>query len=494
MTFKGGHSMTWTGRILGSLLALVVVSGAAQGQPGTAPPAQGQPGTAPSAQGQPGAARTAPRQPGTAPPVQVSKVTVDSTKITTIQIKTSGAAKYHARLFAKPPRLVIDLDDTLNAVAQTPATPGADPIKQIRASQFKPDVTRLVIEFTRKVAYRIRATPNGITVTLSPPAPPVAAQGAAPAPPAPLAAAQGAAPAPPAPLAAAQGAAPTPPAPPGQLPAPAAPEVAKVEKPASPKPAAAAPKVAAAQAPKPGVKAEAALPPAPEIAQAPAPAPAPGPAPAGPKLSSLDFKDADVVNLLRILAAESGKNIVIGDDVKGKMSITLRNVPWETALETILEARGLQKIERENLIRIVSSEQLSREREAAARLEEAKAKAEADVRQKIADAKKAEQAVAATEAAQQEALARGPLREETIRLSYADPLDVTKTLQGILGIPPQGIQASALTPSVAPGPGGPPPIAQPPFSALYGTAPPPGPGPAPTPPAAVPRRAITLQP
>src|SRR5205807_3261143 len=145
---------------------------------------------------------------------------------------------------------VIDLDDTLNAVAQTPATPGADPIKQIRASQFKPDVTRVVIEFTRKVAYRIRATPNGITVTLSPPAPPVAAQGAAPAPPAPLAAAQGAAP--------------TPPAPPGQLPAPAAPEVAevaKVEKPASPKPAAAAPKVAAAQAPKPGVKAEAALPP-----------------------------------------------------------------------------------------------------------------------------------------------------------------------------------------------------------------------------------------
>src|SRR5205807_1051420 len=173
--------------------------------------------------------------------------------------------------------------------------------------------------------------------------------------------------------------------------------------------------------------------------------------------------------------------------------ITLRNVPWETALETILEARGLQKIERENLIRIVSSEQLSREREAAARLEEAKAKAEADVRQKIADAKRAEQAVAVAEQAQQEALARGPLREETIRLSYADPLDVTKTLQGILGIPPQGIQASALTPGIAPGPGGPPPIAQPPFSALYGTAPPSGPQPAPSPSAEVLSRGITIQ-
>ena len=475
--------MAWTGRILGSLLALVVVSGAAQGQPGTAPPAQGQPGTAPSAQGQPGTAPAAQGQPGTAPPVQVSEVTVDSTKITTIQIKTSGAAKYHARLFAKPPRLVIDLDDTLNAVAQIPATPGPDPIKQIRASQFKPDVTRVVIEFTRRVAYRIRATPAGITVTLSPPAPPATAQGAAPA-----------APGPPAPLMAAQGAAPAAPAPPAQLPAPGTPEVAKVEKPASPKPAAAAPKGAAAPAPKPAVKAEPVLPPAPEIAQAPAPAPAPAPGPAGQKLISLDFKDADVVNLLRILAAESGKNIVIGDDVKGKMSITLRNVPWETALETILEARGLQKIERDNLIRIVSSEQLAREREAAARLEEAKAKAEADVRQKIADARKAEQVVAAVEQAQQEALARGPLREETIRLSYADPIDVATTLKGILGIPPQGLQASALTPSVAPGPGGPPPIAQPPFSALYGTAPPPGPGPAPSPSAEVLSRGITIQP
>ena len=42
------------------------------------------------------------------------------------------------------------------------------------------------------------------------------------------------------------------------------------------------------------------------------------------KLISLDFKDADVVNLLRILAAESGRNIVAGDDVKGKVSVSLQ--------------------------------------------------------------------------------------------------------------------------------------------------------------------------
>ena len=85
----------------------------------------------------------------------------------------------------------------------------------------------------------------------------------------------------------------------------------------------------------------------------PAPSPSPSP-PRRPRLISLDFKDADVVNVMRILAAESGQNIVISDDVKGKISIALRNVPWEQALATILEAKGLEKIERDGVIRIVS--------------------------------------------------------------------------------------------------------------------------------------------
>src|SRR5213078_4352132 len=67
---------------------------------------------------------------------------------------------------------------------------------------------------------------------------------------------------------------------------------------------------------------------APATADAPAKADVAAPSPAplrqpqnGSRLISFDFKDADVVNLLRILAAESTKNIVIGDDVKGRMSI-----------------------------------------------------------------------------------------------------------------------------------------------------------------------------
>jgi hypothetical protein len=219
------------------------------------------------------------------------------------------------------------------------------------------------------------------------------------------------------------------------------------------------------------------------VAQAqPAPTPAPTPIPAQPagpsgeKLISLDFKDADIVNLLRILAAESGRNIVAGDDVKGKVSVSLRNVTWQQALDTILETRGLQKVEKDNVIRVVTIEQLTKEREALARVEEAKRKAEIETRTKMAEAQIKEQDLAVKKlqaaAAVSEAESRGPLREELIRLSYADPVEVAKTLQGILGIPPEG--TAPVAQNVIPGTlsstglGGPGPIAEPPFSQLYG--------------------------
>ena len=194
------------------------------------------------------------------------------------------------------------------------------------------------------------------------------------------------------------------------------------------------------------------------VAQASTPAPPPPPAASTPasgeKLISLDFKDADVVNLLRILAAESGRNIVAGDDVKGRVSISLKNVTWEQALDTILEVRGLAKVERDGVIRIVSIEQLTKEKEALTRVEAAKRNAEIETRTKMAEAQLKETELAtrklAADAAAAEAQARGPLREEVIRLSYADPDEVALTLQGILGIPPEGVQVpgTPLVPGV----------------------------------------------
>src|SRR5260370_41845552 len=94
-----------------------------------------------------------------------------------------------------------------------------------------------------------------------------------------------------------------------------------------PAPARVIPEVRPAPEPEPAKPPVAEVRPAPiRIAQAAQPAPAPPPT-NGSHLISFDFKDADVVNLLRILASESGKNIVIGEAPKGKMSVRLQHGP-----------------------------------------------------------------------------------------------------------------------------------------------------------------------
>ena len=389
-------------------------------------------------------------------PARLSDVTVTpQTDSVTVFVKTSREPHYKADLVDSPTRLVVDLEDTVYAWRKTPLNVGKEPLRQIRGGQYRQGVARVVLDLSRTVGYAIREEPNGLAIvipTAASAAPTVAAQATTPEPTNGAAngtknGANGA-------RSGANGAANAAAGAPAQGPANEAAN-STVE---PPRPVAARPI---------------------QIAQAPA-------APStsnGQRLISFDFKDADVVNLLRILAAESNKNVVIGDDVKGKMSISLRNVPWDLALDTILETRGLRKIEKDNVLRIVSIEQLTKEREAAARVEEARLKAESDVRAKAAEAQLKEQEAIdkkrAAEAALAELQARGPLKEETIRLSYADPEDLARTLQGILGIPAEGIQAQQV-----PIGGGMPIIPGPPFSALYGTGGPPPVAPVPLSPSA----------
>ena len=441
--------------------------------------------------------------------VQLKDVQVEQqTDSVTVKLWTTGTPNYSASLIDTPTRLVIDLTGTAYAWDKSRMNPDVPPIREIRGSQWKVGTARIVLELTRKVGYRIEPSAEGLSVILEPSgtavsedAPKAAASKPAPKAVAKPEVAKSESPKPDAMKAEprkdvaridAPKAAETPKAEPVKK------DVARTETPKAeptkvevPKPVAKAevPKVEAAKADAP--KAEARVEPAPVVV-APPPAivaqatatPTPPPAGGSGRLLSMDFKDADVVNLLRILAAESGKNIVAGEDVKGKVSISLRNVTWDQALETILEVKGLQKIEKGNVIRIVSTEQLTKEREAEARVNEAKLKAEIDTRTKLAEAQIREQDLAARriiqEAAAEEARSRGPLREETVRLSYADPEEVAKTLQGILGIPPEGTQpVSGTIPSVPAVIGSSPPNLalpnQPPFSALYGPGPPPAP-------------------
>jgi len=429
-------------------------------------------------------------------PVQLKDITIERAfDGAAVTVKTSGPTQYEAKLIDSPTRLVIDLTGATYSSSKSRWMSGVDPVKEVRGSQWRKGVARVVVEMNRTdVGYRIDETPDGLVIAVensngrSPEtkiesakltngvsdtskmvAPkPIVVASAKPAEkitpvasgtdtvmdtpkaaPKPMVVAEAKPADKPTPAASAAPASKEPPAP-VRVPAVAA---------ATPAPAA----VVAPPAPARPVLAQATTPPAPVaparpmVAQAtptPPPPPAASTPATGEKLISLDFKDADVVNLLRILAAESGRNIVAGDDVKGRVSISLKNVTWEQALDTILEVRGLAKVERDSVIRIVSIEQLTKEKEALARVESAKRNAEIETRTKMAEAQLKETELAtrklAADAAAAEAQARGPLREEVIRLSYADPVEVAATLQGILGIPPEGVQvpATPLVPGV----------------------------------------------
>jgi len=86
---------------------------------------------------------------------------------------------------------------------------------------------------------------------------------------------------------------------------------------------------------------------------------------------SLDFKDADITNVLRLLAEVSKLNIVATDDVRGKVTIRLFEVPWDQALDIILQVLNLESIQDGNVIRVSTVKRLREEREELQRAQEA---------------------------------------------------------------------------------------------------------------------------
>jgi len=77
----------------------------------------------------------------------------------------------------------------------------------------------------------------------------------------------------------------------------------------------------------------------------------------------LDLKDADVHNVLRLLADVGQVNIVTADNVSGNVTIRMRNVPWDQALDVVLQAKGLGVVQRANMLRVAPLADLEKERE-----------------------------------------------------------------------------------------------------------------------------------
>jgi len=78
---------------------------------------------------------------------------------------------------------------------------------------------------------------------------------------------------------------------------------------------------------------------------------------------SLDFKDIEMADVLRLIAEVSDLNVIAGDEVSGRVTIRLVDVPWDQALDVILLTKGLGFMRVGNVLRIAPAEVLSQEEE-----------------------------------------------------------------------------------------------------------------------------------
>ncbi len=119
---------------------------------------------------------------------------------------------------------------------------------------------------------------------------------------------------------------------------------------------------------------------------------------AGEKLS-LNFQNIEVRALLQVIADFTNFNVVTSDTVTGNVTLRLKDVPWDQALDIILQAKGLGLRKSGNVILIAPKDELN-----------AKEKIELEAKQQIA--------------------ALEPLRTQAFQLNYAKADDITKGLTG----------------------------------------------------------------
>lgn len=91
---------------------------------------------------------------------------------------------------------------------------------------------------------------------------------------------------------------------------------------------------------------------------------------------SLDFQQADITNILRLIAEVSGFNIVVGEGVKSKVTMKLVSVPWDQALEMLLKMNALGMIRQGSIVWVDSLANLAKQQDEEARAKDSKVKAE----------------------------------------------------------------------------------------------------------------------
>jgi type IV pilus assembly protein PilQ len=122
----------------------------------------------------------------------------------------------------------------------------------------------------------------------------------------------------------------------------------------------------------------------------------------GEKLS-LNFQNIEVRAALQVIADFTGLNLVVSDTVKGTLTLRLKDVPWDQALDIILNAKGLAKRDRGNVVSIAPADEVAAKEKAA--FEASKTTSELE-----------------------------PLVSELIQINYAKAEDIAKLLKSIKAI------------------------------------------------------------
>jgi type IV pilus assembly protein PilQ len=93
------------------------------------------------------------------------------------------------------------------------------------------------------------------------------------------------------------------------------------------------------------------------------------------KRISIDVVRADIHDVLRMLAEVGRLNVVVADEVQGKVTLRLRDVPWRQVLDTVLASNELGQELHGNVLRVAPLKQLTEEAEAHVRLKKAREEA-----------------------------------------------------------------------------------------------------------------------
>ncbi|MGH9685241.1 MAG: type IV pilus secretin PilQ [Candidatus Acidiferrales bacterium] len=304
---------------------------------------------------------------------------------TDVNVLASGRLAYHVIRLENPDRLVLDFSGAHLKTSTKRIASNLDPVREIRLAQYKPGVSRMVIDLRQPAHYNINAVGNALTVAFAPPAATRGNVNSDPSgAPSNLTTTKAAAPA----RAAEEATSATNasnssvPAPAATLPATLTQRTVALAVPAETEQPKAAEVVATFPVPPSVSNASA----APELAPAvPAdqaiPQQQPAAAPTGKYTGepiSVNLKDVDLRDFFRLIHEISGLNVVLDPNVKGTLTIVLDDVPWDQALDIVLHNNDLGEQLDGNVLRVATKETLKKEAEESRDLAKAQAEA-ADV-------------------------------------------------------------------------------------------------------------------